>query len=63
MRPYPQINYVKLQNIIRIMQELQFCDVLQPNDDMFIFHFYYNPTKTSIDKSSILRKLKSQLRK
>ena len=57
------IGYLKLQMIIRIMQELRFCDVSEPVEDCFVFDFYFNPTKTSIDKSSILKKLKTQLRK
>jgi len=58
-----KIGYMKLQMIIRIMQELHICEVLEPVEDRFVFDFYFNPTKTSIDKSSILRKLKMQQRK
>ena len=57
------IGYNKLKTIIRIMQELHLCDVSEPVEDCFVFDFYFNPTKTGIDKSSILKKLKTQLRK
>ncbi len=57
------IGYLKLQMIIRIMQELRFCDVSEPVEDCFVFDFYFNPAKTSIEKSSIFKKLKTQLRK
>jgi hypothetical protein len=58
-----RIGYAKLQMIIRIMHELHICEVLEPVEDRFVFDFYFNPTKTSIDKSSILRRLKNQQRK
>ena len=58
-----RIGYAKLEMIIRIMQELHICEISEPTEDCFIFDFYFNPTKTSIDKSSILRKLKTQQRK
>jgi hypothetical protein len=57
------IGYYKLKTIIRIMQELNICEITEPVQDCFVFDFYYNPTKTSIDKSSILKKLKLQLYK
>lgn len=55
------IGYNKLKTIVRIMQELNLCEITEPLRDCFVFHFYFNPTKTSIDKSSILKKLKLQL--
>ncbi len=58
---YGSINYIKLKFIIRIMQELQICGVLEPVDDTYVFEFQYQTTKTNIEKSSILRKLKTQL--
>ncbi len=57
------INYIKLKFIIRIMQELQICDIMEPVADTYLFEFQYQTTKTNIEKSSILRKLKTQLRK
>ena len=57
------IGYYKLKTIIRIMQELNICEITEPLKDCFVFDFYFNPTKTSIDKSSILKKLKLQLYK
>ena len=62
-RTQGQIGYVKLKFIIRIMQELQICDVTEPHTDTYLFEFQYQPTKTSIEKSSILRKLKTQMRR
>ena len=55
-----RINYVKLKYILRIMNELKICDVVEVDEDIFKFEFFFNTTKTNIEKSSILKKLKSQ---
>ncbi|MBQ2735356.1 MAG: single-stranded-DNA-specific exonuclease RecJ, partial [Clostridia bacterium] len=57
------INYIKLKFIIRIMQELQICGITETSEDVYVFEFRYQPTKTNIEKSSILRRLKTQLRR
>ncbi len=57
------IGYIKLEMILHIMQELRICDVSEPVTDHFFFEFYFNPQKTSIDKSSILRRLRTQQRR
>lgn len=54
------IGYIKLKLLLYIMQELQLCDVEELDEDCFVFDFYFNPAKTSIEKSSILRKIKAQ---
>ncbi|MBQ8140210.1 MAG: single-stranded-DNA-specific exonuclease RecJ [Clostridia bacterium] len=56
----PQINYIKLKYILRIMNELRICGVEEIDKDIFKFEIFFNATKTSIDKSSILKKLKSK---
>lgn len=57
------IGYVKLKFIIRIMQELQICGVTEPSEDRYVFEFYFHTAKTNLEKSSILRHLKSQMHK
>ena len=54
------VNYIKLKFMIRIMQELQICDVTEPVADTYLFEFQYQTTKTNIEKSSILHRLKNQ---
>ena len=54
------IGYVKLKFIIVILYELKICGVEKLYDDMYEFNMYFNSSKTSIEKSSILRKLRSQ---
>ncbi len=58
-----RINYIKLKYIIRILEELQICGVSEPDAGFYIFDVYFTPSKTSIDKSSILKKLRSQYRR
>jgi len=60
---HSEINYIKLKFIIRIMQELQICEITEPVPDTYLFEFRYHTAKTNIEKSSILRKLKNQQRK
>lgn len=55
------IGYAKLKFIIRIMQELRICHVFEVIDDHYEFEIEYRASKTSIEKSSILHKLKMQL--
>ncbi len=57
------INYIKLKFIIRIMQELQICGVTEPDSDHYMFEFDYRAEKTNIERSSILHKLKTQMRR
>ena len=57
------INYIKLKNILRILQELCLCEVTEPAEDRYVFDFYTKTEKTSIEKSSILRRLRTQLRR
>lgn len=61
--PGAPINYVKLKFIIRIMHELTICGVEEPAPDIYSFTVAFTGTKTSIDKSNILKKLKSQCKK
>ena len=62
-QPNSNINYIKLKYILRVLEELQICGVREPEKGFYIFDIYFSATKTSIDKSSILKKLKGQCRK
>ena len=54
------IGYVKLEIIIRIMQEIQVCKAIEPCEDFFIFDFSHTPQKTSIENSTLLKRLRTQ---
>ncbi len=54
------MHYAKLKFILRILQELQICGIVETEDDRYVFEFNYQTTKTNIEKSSILQRLKTQ---
>lgn len=58
-----EINYIKLKFILRILEELNICGVTELEHGFYMFDVCFTASKTSIDKSSILRKLKSQCRR
>ena len=55
-----RINYIKLKFILRIFNELQICEVNEIDADIYKFNIFFNANKTSIEKSSILKKLRGQ---
>lgn len=57
-----QINYIKLQIILLVLHELKICGVERMPDGDLHFDVYFHATKTNLEKSSILHKLKSQCR-
>ena len=56
----PRINYIKLKYVLNIMNELKICRVEEIEPDIYKFEVIFNAAKTSITKSSILKKLKSR---
>ena len=56
-------SYAKAKMTVRVLQELQLCNYTEPVTDHFIFEIYRQPVKTNLEKSAILHKLKSQMRK
>ncbi len=55
-----EINYVKLKYIFEIFNELQICDIEELDRDIYRFEVIFRATRTSIDKSAILKRLRSQ---
>ncbi|MBQ2999059.1 MAG: single-stranded-DNA-specific exonuclease RecJ [Clostridia bacterium] len=54
------MNYGKLKYILRVFHELRLCEVEEIQTDLYQFRIFFNASKTNIEKSSILKKLKSQ---
>ena len=54
------INYVKLKYIFDIFNELQICSVSELGEDIYSFEVMFQASKTSIDKSALLKRLKAQ---
>lgn len=56
----PLINYIKLKYILKIFNELNICNIEELDTDIYRFEVLFNSSKTNIEKSSILKKLRSQ---
>ena len=57
------INYIKLKFIIKIFNELKICGVEQLDEEHYKFDVYFNnASKKNIEKSYILKMLRSQCR-
>ncbi len=54
------INYTKCKYILRILSEFNICEIEEIDDDLYRFAVLFRATKANIEKSSILKKLKSQ---
>jgi len=54
------ISYVKLKYILEIFKELQLCEIDEVNPDLYQFEIVFRASKTDIEKSCILKKLKTQ---
>ena len=54
------IRFAKLKIILDIMNELNICTIEEVSPGIYQYEIYFNSEKTSIDKSSILRKIKNQ---
>ena len=54
------IRLAKLKIILEVLNELKICTVEQVSPGIYQYDIYFNSEKTSIEKSSILKKLKSQ---
>ena len=55
-----RINYIKMKYILQILNELKICDVIELDSDIYSFQVIFNASKTSIEKSNILKKLRTQ---
>ncbi len=54
------INYVCMKYILEVFHELRICGVEEVEPGVYRFDIYFNASKTNIEKSSILKKLRSQ---
>lgn len=57
--PSSNINYVKLKFIIKVFRELNIVAIEEIDALTFAYHITFSKNKTSLDKSNILKKLKS----
>ena len=54
------IGYCKLKIILAVLRELQLCEIEETAKDIYTYRIFFNASKTSIEKSSILKKLRTQ---
>ena len=59
--PSLNINYIKLKFIVMILKELNIVSIEDISDEVYKFSVHYSTQKTMLDKSTLLRKLRSQM--
>ena len=55
------INYVKLKVIIMVFKELNIISIEDVGEEIYKFKLHYSTTKAKLDKSTLLRRLRSQM--
>ena len=55
------IGYIKLKVIIMVFKELNLVSIEDVGEEVYKFNIHYSTTKTKLDKSTILRRLRSQM--
>lgn len=60
--PSCDIGYVKLKFIIMVFKEMNLLQIDEFEDEKYRFKLQYSSTKKNLNKSSILKKLRSQMR-
>ena len=55
------IGYMKLKIIVMVFKELNLVKIEENEDEVYDFDIHYSNTKTELDKSTLLRKLRSQM--
>ena len=54
------VSYIKLKFMILIMREMNIIGIDEIEDEFYVFRLNQNSSKTDLDKSNILKKLRSQ---
>ncbi len=57
-----RIGYVKLKFIIRVLQELNLLGIEEVSEEYYHFRLNFSDKKTDLEKSNLLRRLRSQFR-
>ena len=59
--PALNMNYIKLKFIVMVLKELNIVNIEDISDEIYKFSVHYTTQKTMLDKSTLLRKLRSQM--
>ena len=57
----PEIGYIKLKIIIMVFKELNLINIEETEDEVYDFDIKYSSNKTDLEKSTLLRRLRSQM--
>ncbi|MBR2432125.1 MAG: hypothetical protein IKB23_04335, partial [Clostridia bacterium] len=57
------IGYLKLKFIIMVLKELNLVMIDENEDEVYDFNIHYSSSKSDLEKSNLLKKLRSQLEK
>ncbi len=60
--PKAKIGYIKLKFIIMIFREMNLIQIEEQMEEIYKFSLHYSVTKKDLSKSSILKRLRSQIR-
>ena len=60
--PKQKIGYIKLKFIIMIYKEMNLLTIEEPTEEVYTFTLHYSSTKQNLEKSNILKKLRTQIR-
>ena len=61
MQDQPDVGYVKLKIIIKVFIELNLVGIEEIGDEIYKFKVHYSTSKTDLEKSNLLRRLRSQM--
>ncbi len=57
-----RVGYIKLKFIIRILQEMNLLGIEEESNENYRFHLRFSATKTDLEKSNLLRRLRVQMK-
>lgn len=58
-----EVGYVKLKLIFRVLEELNLLGIEETEADVYRFHVQFTASKVDLEKSNILRRLRSRVRR
>lgn len=58
----PELGYIKLKIIIMVFKELNLVSIQETEPEVYQFNVRFSTAKTDLEKSNLLRKIRSQLR-
>ena len=57
------IGYIKLKIIIKVFTELNILSINEVSPEVYCFKIYFSSSKTDLDKSNLLKRIRSQQEK